>query len=166
MPRFFAIKKRLLNLVREVDTVIVESYSCLARSTKDFFLIIDKLLEKKMSFISLKENIDTTTLQGKLILTIFAGLFQLERECTLERQAEDIAIVKAEVKYKGRKPIQKPADWDYAIELYKAKEITASQAQKRLGLSHAIFYKMLNSHTKALAATIQLYKELITFGEV
>ena len=136
--------KELLDFVREGDTVVVESYSRLARSTKDLLFIIDKLQEKKVSFISLKENIDTTTPQGKLMLTIFAGLSQFERECTLQRQAEGIAIAKAEGKYKGRKPISKPADWDYVIGLHKAKEITAVQMQNRLGLSRATFYRMLN----------------------
>lgn len=135
----------LLDFVREGDVVIVESYSRLARSTRDLLTIIDKLQDKKVSFISLKENIDSTTPQGKLMLTIFAGLSQFERECTLQRQAEGIAIAKAAGKYKGRKPIEKPADWDYVIGLYKAKEITAAQAQKKLGLSHATFYRMLNA---------------------
>lgn len=135
--------KELLDFVREGDTVIVESYSRLARSTKDLLFIIDKLQEKKVSFVSLKENIDTTTPQGKLMLTIFAGLSQFERECALQRQAEGIAIAKAEGKYKGRKPIEKPVDWDYVIRLYRAKEITAIQAKRRLGLSHATFYRLL-----------------------
>ena len=88
--------KELLDFVREGDTAIVESYSRLARSTKDLLFIIDKLQEKKVSFVSLKENIDTTTPQGKLMLTIFAGLSQFERECALQRQAEGIVIAKAE----------------------------------------------------------------------
>ena len=99
-----------------------------------------------MSFVSLKENIDTTTPQGKLMLTIFAGLSQFERECTLQRQTEGITIAKAEGKYKGRKPIEKPADWDYVIRLYRAKELTAAQSQKRLGVSHATFYRMLSKY--------------------
>lgn len=87
--------------------MIVESYSRLAKSTKDLLLIINKLQEKQVSFVSLKENIDATTPQGKLMLTIFAGFSQFERECTLQRQAEGIAIAKAEGKYKGRKSIEK-----------------------------------------------------------
>ena len=79
------------------------------------------------------------------MLMIFAGLSQFERECTLQRQAEGIAIAKAGGKYKGRKPISKPADWDYVIRLYRAKELTAAQAQKRLGLSRATFYRKLKS---------------------
>ena len=135
--------KELLGFVRGGDTVIVESYSRLARSTKDLLFIIDKLQEKKVFFVSLKENIDTTTPQGKLMLTIFAGLSQFERKCTLQRQAEGITIAKAGGKYKGRKPIEKPTDWDYVIRLYRAKELTAAQAKKRLGLSHATFYRLL-----------------------
>lgn len=101
-----------------------------------------------MSFISWKENIDTNTPHGKLMLTIFAVLSLFGRECALQRQAEGITIAKAEGKYKGRKPIDKPLDWDYVIGLYKSKELTAAQAQKRLGLSHATFYRMLNSSAK------------------
>lgn len=65
------------------------------------------------------------------MLTIFAGLSWFGRECTLPRQAEWIAIAKAEDKYKGCKPIEKPADWDCVIRLYRENEITATQAQKR-----------------------------------
>lgn len=135
----------LLDFVWKGDTAIVEAYSRLVRSTKDHLFIIDKLHEKKVSFVSLKESIDTITPQGKLMLIIFAGLSRFEREYILQRQAEGIAISKAEGKYKGRKPIDKPRDRDYVIGLYKAKEITATQAQKRLGLSHATFYRMLKS---------------------
>lgn len=56
--------KELLDFMREGDTVIIESYSRLARSTKELLFVIDKLQEKKVSFVSLKENVDTTTPQG------------------------------------------------------------------------------------------------------
>ena len=58
-----------------------------------------------VDFISLKEQIDTSTPQGKLMLTIFAGLSTFEREQLLQRQVEGIAIAKAEGRYKGRVPI-------------------------------------------------------------
>ena len=79
------------------------------------------------------------------MLTIFAGLAQFERECILERQKEGIAIAKREGRYKGRKPIDRPQEWDSVIGLWKRGEITARQAQKKLGLTHATFYRMVKT---------------------
>ncbi len=135
--------KAMLDYVREGDTLIVESYSRLARSTQDLLKIVDELNKKGVAFISLKENIDTTTPQGKLMLTIFAGLAQFERECTLQRQKEGIAIAKEQGKYKGRTPLSKPSNWDSVIERMNKGEITKVEARKELGLTHATFYRML-----------------------
>lgn len=135
--------KSMLDFIREGDTVIVESYSRLARSTADLLNIIAELDSKGVSFISLKENIDTTTPQGKLMMTIFAGISQFERECILQRQKEGIAIAKAEGKYKGRKPIDKPENWEEVYSSWKRKEITAVEAQNRLGITHATFYRLV-----------------------
>lgn len=135
--------KAMLDFVREEDTVIVESYSRLARSTADLLNIIGELDSKGVSFISLKENIDTTTPQGKLMMTIFAGISQFERECILQRQKEGIEIAKAEGKYKGRKPIDKPDNWEEVFSSWKRGEITAIEAQNKLGLTHATFYRFV-----------------------
>lgn len=134
--------KRMLEFVRAGDTVVVESYSRLARSTKDLLNLIDTLAEKDVNFISQKEKIDTSTPQGRLMLTIFAGLAQFERECTLERQREGIAIAKSEGKYKGRKPIQ--VDKEKFKEVYdrwKAGKIKAVEAMIELELSKPTFYR-------------------------
>ena len=48
------------------------------------------------------QQIDTTTPQGKLMMTIFAGLSQFERECMLERQREGIELARNKGKYKGK----------------------------------------------------------------
>lgn len=133
--------KAMLDFVRSGDSLIVESYSRLARSTVDLLTIIGKLNEKGVAFVSLKENVDTNTPQGRLMLTIFAGLSQFERECTLQRQAEGIAIAKAEGKYKGRKPVELPSNWEEVIRLWKADEISARKAQEKLGMTPATFYR-------------------------
>ena len=136
--------KAMLDYVREGDTLVVESYSRLARNTQDLLKIVDELEKKGVAFKSLKENIDTSTPQGKLMLTIFAGLAQFERECTLQRQKEGIAIAKEQGKYKGRKPLAKPENWDSVIERMNKGEITKVQARTELGLTHATFYRLLN----------------------
>ena len=64
--------------------------------------IIDVLQQKQVTLVSSKENIDTNTPQGRFVLSIFAALSELEREQTLQRQREGIAIAKSQGKYKGR----------------------------------------------------------------
>ena len=136
--------KAMMDFIREGDIVIVESYSRLARSTHDLLELVEFFTTKGVSFRSLKENIDTSTPQGKLMLTIFAGLAQFERECLLQRQAEGIAIAKSQGKYKGRTPAPVPDNWNEVYELWKNGEITAVEAQKRTGLKPNTFYRLVN----------------------
>lgn len=72
--------KKMMEYVREGDTLYIESISRLARSTKDLLNIVEQLKNKKVEMVSLKENIDTHTPQGKFMLTIFGALAELERE--------------------------------------------------------------------------------------
>jgi len=97
--------QEMLSFVREGDTLIVESISRLARSTKDLLSIMEELDRKKVKFVSQKENIDTSTPNGVFMMTVFAAMAQLERETMLARQREGVEIAKAEGKYKGRKPV-------------------------------------------------------------
>lgn len=138
----------MLNYVREGDTVVVESYSRLARSTHDLLSIIEQLDAKGVAFISQKENIDTSTPQGRLMLTIFAGLAQFERECLLERQAEGIAIAKAAGRM-GRPEVQPCADFEAIVADWQSGKTTAVEAMKRAGMSKATFYRKVKSIKEA-----------------
>lgn len=139
--------KEMMNFVREGDVVIVESFSRFARSTKDLLELVEELRDKKVEFVSKKEVIDTTTPQGEFMLTVFAAMAQLEREQILQRQAEGIAAAKEAGKYKGRKPIE--VDEERFTELYRAwknGETSPKFMCKKLGLSHATFYRKVKAY--------------------
>lgn len=136
--------KAMLDYVREGDTLYIESYSRLARSTKDLLNIVDELERKGVNLVSDKENIDTSTPQGRLMFTIFSGLSQFERECTLERQREGIAIAKAQGKYKGKQPIK--YDKKQFLKIYadvQAERITSVRAMELLGIKKTTYYKII-----------------------
>ena len=78
--------KRMMEYVRQGDTVIVESISRFARNTKDLLNLIEQLNQKHVEFISKKETIDTSTTTGKFMLTVFGAVAELEREYILQRQ--------------------------------------------------------------------------------
>ena len=93
-----------------------------------------------MYFVSQKEQIDTSTPAGRLMLTIFAGLAQFERECLLERQAEGIAIAKQEGRM-GRPTITTDDNFSSIVRDWKAGKMTAVEAMKQTGLTKATFYR-------------------------
>ena len=134
----------MMDFVREGDVVIVESISRFARSTKDLLNLVAELTEKKVEFVSQKENINTATPQGKFMLTVFGAMAELEREQTLQRQKEGIAAAKEAGKYKGRKPIEVSEELlkDVHGQWYK-NEITTAHAIKRLGVSRNTFYRRM-----------------------
>lgn len=137
----------MINFVREGDTVITESFNRISRSTRDLLKIVDELTKKSVEFISLKERIDTTTPQGKFMLTVFAALGELEREQILQRQREGIEIAKAEGKYRGRTPVNiNKKQFEREYKSWKAGETTAVAAMKRLGLKRNTFYRRVAAY--------------------
>ena len=126
--------KKMMDYVRKGDTVIVESISRFARNTRDLLVLIEKLTEKGVEFVSRKEAIDTTTPTEKFMLTVFGAVAELEREYILQRQREGIAIAKAQGKYAGRKPIER-SNFDAVEKLWRAGTISAAEAMRRLDFS-------------------------------
>ena len=133
----------MLDYVREGDTVVIESLSRLGRSVKDLIEINEELTKKGVALESKKEKIETLTASGRLMFNVIASIAQFEREIMFERQREGIAIAKAAGKYKGRKEISKPENWDEVISKWKVREITATKAMEELGLKRTTFYKLL-----------------------
>ena len=80
--------KKMMEYVREGDTVVVESISRFARNTKDLLSLVEELTQKGVAFVSLKESIDTAAPQGQFMLTVFGAMAQLERDCILQRQRD------------------------------------------------------------------------------
>lgn len=132
--------KRMMEFVRDGDTVIVESISRFARNTKDLLELVEQLINKHVEFVSKKEAIDTSTPTGKFMLTVFGAVAELEREYILQRQREGIEIAKQKGIYKGRKPIEHPK-FNEVVSIWKCGDITAVEAMRRLNMKPSTFYR-------------------------
>ena len=127
---------RMIDFVREGDSLTVESISRFARNTRDLLDLTATLDAKGVQFISRKENIDTSTAAGKFMLAVFGALAELERDNILERQAEGIAIAKAEGRMTGRP--KKAVDTFEGVYLnVKEGRLSASAGAKQLGISRS-----------------------------
>jgi len=133
----------MLEFAREGDMIIIKDFSRLARSTQDLLDIVKKLDEKGVKLKSLKENLDSDTSTGKLMLTMIAAINEFERSNMLERQREGIAIAKSKGAYKGRKKIEKPDGWNEIYRQWKNRNLTANKAMEILGLKRNTFYKLV-----------------------
>lgn len=134
--------KQMLDFAREGDTVYIHDFSRLARSTKDLLDIVETLHSKGIHLVSNKENIDTSTPTGKLMLTMIAAINEFERTNLLERQKEGIAIAKRNGQYKGRKPFSSDK-FDGLYSQYLRREITKTELAKQLGISRPTLDKLI-----------------------
>ena len=135
--------QQILEYVREGDTIYIKDFSRLARSTKDLLDITESLTKRGVKLISLKENLDTSTPTGKLMLTMIGAINTFERENLLERQREGIAIAKRTGKYTGRKAITRPSNWAEIYGLYATRRITGKKAMELTGLKRNTFYNFV-----------------------
>jgi DNA invertase Pin-like site-specific DNA recombinase len=135
--------KNMLEYMREGDTIYIESISRLARSTKDLLHLVQQMQDKSIDLVSLKENIDTSTPQGRFVLTIFGALSELERENTLQRQKEGIEAAKINGVKFGRPLIDKPKNWDKIANLWLKDEISATEAMHKLNMNRGTFYRRI-----------------------
>lgn len=134
----------MLEFAREGDTIYIHDFSRLARSTSDLLKLVETLQEKNIRLVSNKENIDTHTPTGKLMLTMIAAINEFERMNLLERQREGIAIAKRKGIYKGRKPVSiSPEEWQAAYSDYCTRKINKVRMANQLGISRTTLDKLL-----------------------
>ena len=152
--------KAMMKYVRKGDVVVVVSYSRFSRRTADLLNLVEELKEKGVGFISLHENIDTTTAAGKFMMGVYASLAEYERENIKLQQREGIEAKKridAERKargekaltYRGRIPIAvNSAVFEREYTAWKNGEKTATKAMQAAGLKPNTWYRRVKDFEK------------------
>ena len=139
------VLKEMLDYIREGDTVYVEEFSRLGRSTADLLATVQLIENKGVKFVSLKENFNTKTPAGKLQMTMMAAIAEFERAMILERQREGIALAKLKGKYKGRKAINIPNIGKY-YDKYMSRQGSKVSIAKELGISRITLDKLFKEY--------------------
>lgn len=131
-----------MDFLREGDVLVVTRLDRVARSARDLHNIVHTLNERGVGFRCLQQGgIDTTTSEGKLMLTILAGFAEFELDIRQERQREGIDKAKALGVYKGRRS---------SIDVGEVKRLAglgmkARAIAKNMGCSEASVYRLLAS---------------------
>lgn len=147
---------KMLEEVQKGDIVYCESISRLGRNLKDLIDIIDYLVNKGVRVVIVKEGIDTNSSTYKLLLAVFGGVAEMERETIQERTLQSIEALK-EAKEQGKiktksgkwfgreeKTVdQLPKEFKKLYDRMKRKDINKLEMAKLLNCSRATLYRWI-----------------------
>lgn len=133
---------KLLAVLENGDSIVIESLSRLGRSVKNLSELMELFNEKGIRLISLKESIDTTSATGRLLFTIISSLAAFERETLIERTNEGLASARARGKRGGRPKTDETA-LKKAIALYQTGQYSLADIQSMTGVSKSTLYRAL-----------------------
>jgi DNA invertase Pin-like site-specific DNA recombinase len=134
--------QRLIDQLRPNDIVIVWKLDRLARSTHNLLELADQIKNTEASFRSLSEPwADTTSPSGKMIMTVFAGIAEFERDLIHERtNAGRIAAKKRGVRF-GRPEKMNEEQKSLAKRLLQ-EDKSVSEIAKTFNVHKATIYRL------------------------
>jgi DNA invertase Pin-like site-specific DNA recombinase len=94
---------RMLDHLREGDTVVVWKLDRLSRSLKDVLHMMERIAKAGAGFRSITENIDTTTPAGRMMMQMVGAFAEFERAMIRERTSAGLAAARAEGRIGGRR---------------------------------------------------------------
>jgi len=142
---------KMIVTLNEGDTVYCESISRLGRSLKDLIDIIEQLVNKGVRVVIVKEGIDTNSSTYKLLLAVFGGVAEMERETIQERVIQGVEKCKATGETKTGKWFGReektsedlPKDFKKYYDKMIDKEISKVEMSKLLGCGRATLYRWI-----------------------
>ena len=145
--------QRLLRKIKNGDTLVIKSIDRLGRNYEEIleqWRIITKekqaaIVVLDMPLLDTRKNRDLTgTLIADIVLQLLSYVAQTEREFIRQRQAEGIAAAKAQGVKFGRKPMERPPEFEPLKEKWGRGELSAREAARRLGITHRTFLLWAN----------------------
>ncbi len=134
---------KLLEYAEPGDTIVVWKLDRMGRSIRHLIELMEHFKEKNIAFVSIKENIDTSSATGKLIFNIFASLSEFERDMIIERTKAGLEAARARGN-KGGRPKKDAEAIKRALKLYHSKEYSIKDITKMTGVSKATLYRNLD----------------------
>jgi DNA invertase Pin-like site-specific DNA recombinase len=137
---------RLVENLREGDTLVVYKLDRLGRSTFKLLGLTEELQQRGVEFVSLKDQIDTGSAIGKAMFRMLAVLAEMERELIVERTQAGLQAARKRGRVGGRPRVDKKSV-DRALKLYESKEYSVAEITELTGVSKATLYRRLKEQS-------------------
>ena len=139
---------RMLEALREGDTVVVYKLDRISRSVQDLESLANRFREMGVEFASLSEQIDTSTSMGKFFFHVMSAISELERDIIVERTMAGLAAARARGRVGGRKPLDQKTV-SKMLALYDANAMSVSDICATIGVSRPTLYKYVRARDEA-----------------
>lgn len=145
--------QRLLRRLKSGDTLVVKSIDRLGRNYNEILEQWRRITKEKgvaivvldMPLLDTRRSRDLTgTLIADIVLQLLSYVAQTEREMIRQRQAEGIAVAKAQGVRFGRPPKERPEEFETVYQAWQRKEISAREAARRLDVTHKTFLRWVS----------------------
>jgi DNA invertase Pin-like site-specific DNA recombinase len=134
---------RLLDQLRPGDVVVVTRLDRLARSTGNLLEIAEAIRVKDAGLLSLAEPwVDTTSPAGRMVLTVFAGIAEFERELIRQRTDEGRQAAKKRGVTFGRPPKLRPDQQELVSRLLQEGR-SVSEVARTFNVHPATIYRCI-----------------------
>ena len=136
---------------RRFDAVVVWRFDRFARSVSHLLRALENFQALGVDFISLSENVDTSTPTGKMIFTVLGAVAELERSLIVERVKAGLRNAKAKGKHLGR---PRTVVDESRVELLRASGVSWRAIAKELGVGMGTAYRAAQRRSKNLCGAI------------
>lgn len=118
---------------KQFDAIMVWRFDRASRSTRHLLTLLDDLSKWGVDFISIREQVDTTTAVGKMLFTMISAFAQFERDVISDRTKAAMQRLKREGKQVGRDKVI-----DYGrVQALKAQGLAPKAIAEALGISES-----------------------------
>jgi DNA invertase Pin-like site-specific DNA recombinase len=134
---------RMMEKLREGDTVCVVRLDRLGRRMMKLIELINRFKEQGISFVSLENNIDTTTPVGMVLFNMCAAFSEMERELIRERIKAGLDAAHKKGRKGGRPKVMTSQKIETLLSLKKSDGFSVSQICKMVGISRSVYYRAI-----------------------
>jgi len=133
----------MLKMLREGDKVVVYKLDRISRSTKHLIELADFFDSKGVEFVSIQDNIDTSTPMGRFFFRVIASIAELERDILSERTKGGLASARARGRSGGRPKVDSKK-LQLALKMYRSKQHSISEIVSATGISQSTLYRNID----------------------
>lgn len=133
----------MLDMLREGDTVVVYKLDRISRSVQDLESLARRFADMGVEFVSVVDQIDTSTAMGRFFFHVMGAISELERDIIVERTNAGLEAARARGRRGGRKALD-PKKVKQMLAMYDSKQMSVPEICEAVGVSKPTLYKYIH----------------------